>query len=165
MIGVMPANFTFPKGVDLWKPLMAGMNPQQAANRWPFTCKLLGRLKPGVTTAQAEAELNTIIGRVAQQHPETESPAIGWCSPPWPITCLAMRNWGCGPSLRPPGYCCSSLRRTSLTSCLPALLRGQRTCVRAALGRTADDLLSLLKREAWCWLFAAGPRACCSRIG
>lgn len=73
VIGVMPADFSFPKGVDLWKPLMAGMNPQQAANRSIVYLQTVGRLKPGVTVAQAEAELNSIINRVAQQHPETQA--------------------------------------------------------------------------------------------
>ncbi|HKO60923.1 MAG TPA: ABC transporter permease [Pyrinomonadaceae bacterium] len=73
VIGVMPADFTFPRGVDLWKPLMAGMNPQQAASRSVIYLQVVGRLKPGVTASQAEAELNSIISRVAHEHPETQA--------------------------------------------------------------------------------------------
>jgi putative ABC transport system permease protein len=73
VIGVMPASFAFPKGVDIWKPLMTGMNPRQAESRSAVYLQAIGRLKHGVSTAQAEAELNTIIGRVAQQHPETQA--------------------------------------------------------------------------------------------
>jgi putative ABC transport system permease protein len=73
VIGVMPANFEFPKGVDLWKPLLASMNPRLVENRGAVYLQVIGRLKPGITLSQAEAELNTIIGRVANQHPETKA--------------------------------------------------------------------------------------------
>jgi putative ABC transport system permease protein len=73
VIGVMPANFEFPKGVDLWKPLLASMDPRAVENRGITYLQVVGRLKSGVTLAQAEAELNTIIQRVATQHPETKA--------------------------------------------------------------------------------------------
>ena len=73
VIGVMPASFTFPKGVDLWKPLLASMNPRDVDNRSITYLQAIGRLKPGVTVGQAEAELNTIIARLADQHPETQA--------------------------------------------------------------------------------------------
>jgi putative ABC transport system permease protein len=73
VIGVMPPSFAFPKGVDLWKPLMAGMNPRQADHRGVTYLQAIGRLKPGVAVAQAESELNTIIERIAQEHPQTQA--------------------------------------------------------------------------------------------
>jgi putative ABC transport system permease protein len=73
VIGVMPVSFAFPKGVDLWKPLMVGMNPRHAENRSLTYLQAIGRLKPGVTLQQAEAELNTIIARIADEHPETQA--------------------------------------------------------------------------------------------
>ena len=73
VLGVMPANFEFPKGVDLWKPLLASMDPRLLENRGATYLQVIGRLKPGVTLPQAEAELNTIIARVAAQHPETQA--------------------------------------------------------------------------------------------
>jgi len=73
VIGVMPASFEFPRGVDLWKPLLASMNPRLIENRGAVYLQVIGRLKPGITRSQAEAELNTIIGRVAAQHPETKA--------------------------------------------------------------------------------------------
>jgi putative ABC transport system permease protein len=73
VLGVMPANFEFPKGVDLWKPLLASMDPRTVENRGVTYLQAIGRLKPGVTLPQAEAELNTIIARVASQHPETQA--------------------------------------------------------------------------------------------
>ena len=73
VIGVMPANFEFPKGVDLWKPLLTSMDPRMVENRGAIYLQVVGRLKPGVTLSQAEAELNTIIARVATQHPEAKA--------------------------------------------------------------------------------------------
>lgn len=73
VIGVMPADFAFPKGVDLWKPLLQSMDPRAVESRGTTYLQAIGRLKPGVTLAQAEAELNTIIARIAVQHPETNA--------------------------------------------------------------------------------------------
>jgi predicted permease len=73
VVGVMPANFEFPKGVDLWKPLLASMDPRTVENRGVTYLQVIGRLRPGITLSQAEAELNTIIARVAAQHPETKA--------------------------------------------------------------------------------------------
>jgi putative ABC transport system permease protein len=73
VLGVMPASFEFPKGVDLWKPLLAGMDPRALESRGAIYLQAIGRLKPGVTPGQAEAELNTIIGRIAIAHPETKA--------------------------------------------------------------------------------------------
>ncbi|MDX6613984.1 MAG: hypothetical protein QOD75_3170 [Blastocatellia bacterium] len=73
VLGVMPASFEYPKGVDLWKPLLTSMTPREMENRGAVYLQAIGRLKPGVSLAQAESELNTIIARVAAQHPETKA--------------------------------------------------------------------------------------------
>src|SRR6185295_5485826 len=59
VIGVMPADFRFPINDDLW---VASEVSQDVANR--DTGFVFGRLKPGVTQAQARSELNTIWTRV-----------------------------------------------------------------------------------------------------
>ncbi|HKA20394.1 MAG TPA: ABC transporter permease [Blastocatellia bacterium] len=73
IIGVMSRDFEFPRGADIWTPLLSTMNPRIAENRGAVFLQAIGRLKHGVSTEQAEAELNTIIARVAEAHPETES--------------------------------------------------------------------------------------------
>jgi putative ABC transport system permease protein len=73
VIGVMPATFTFPKGVDLWTPLLAGITQRSLESRGAVYLQAVGRLRSGVSLAQAEAEMNTIIGRLAEQYPETEA--------------------------------------------------------------------------------------------
>jgi putative ABC transport system permease protein len=73
VVGVMPAKFEFPKGADLWVPLRATMSARSIENRGAVFLQAIGRLKPDVTTEQAETELNTIISRVAAEHPETKA--------------------------------------------------------------------------------------------
>src|SRR5262245_29776730 len=73
VVGVMPAKFEFPKGADLWLPIRTVMDPQSAERYAMSFMTAVGRLKPGVTLAQAEAEMNTIIARIASQHPEMEA--------------------------------------------------------------------------------------------
>jgi putative ABC transport system permease protein len=73
VVGVMPAKFEFPKGVDLWLPIKTTM-PARATENYGATFLLaVGRLKPGVTLTQAETEMNTVIEGIATQHPETEA--------------------------------------------------------------------------------------------
>ncbi len=89
VVGVMPPKFEFPKGVDLWLPLSATMNARTVASRGAVFLQAVGKLKPGVSREQAEAELNLIIARIAAQYPETN--ATGQRAV---ITPLAHHLWG-----------------------------------------------------------------------
>jgi len=73
VVGVMPSKFEFPKGVDLWLPIRTAMPARAAESRGSTFLLAVGRLKPEVTLTQAEAEMNTVIARIAAQHPETEA--------------------------------------------------------------------------------------------
>jgi putative ABC transport system permease protein len=73
VVGVMPATFAFPRGVDLWMPLLAAMNQRAVESRGATFLQAVGRLKPGVTLDRGEADLNAIIARLAEQYPETEA--------------------------------------------------------------------------------------------
>jgi putative ABC transport system permease protein len=73
VVGVMPAIFEYPKGVDMWLPIRTTTAPRIAESRGASFLQAVGRLRPGVTIAQAEVELNTIISRLAAQYPETEA--------------------------------------------------------------------------------------------
>jgi hypothetical protein len=53
--------------VDVWWALE--MQPQ--ASRGSHFCNAVGRLRQGVSLAQASAEFNAIAGRLAQQFPNT----------------------------------------------------------------------------------------------
>ncbi|MBI1761615.1 MAG: ABC transporter permease [Acidobacteria bacterium] len=73
VVGVMPAKFEYPKGVDLWLPFKTVVPARQTESYGMAFLTAVGRLKPGVTLAQAEAELNAIVARIAAAHPELEA--------------------------------------------------------------------------------------------
>ncbi|HEX8283110.1 MAG TPA: ABC transporter permease [Pyrinomonadaceae bacterium] len=73
VVGVMPADFQFPKGVDIWSALSGNAAPAALQNRQAVFLQAVGRLRPGATPAEAEAEMNTIVGRLASAYPETEA--------------------------------------------------------------------------------------------
>ena len=73
VIGVMSAKFEFPKGVDLWLPIKTVVTARQTESYGASFMTAVGRLRPGVTTAQAESEMNTIISRIAAAHPEMDA--------------------------------------------------------------------------------------------
>lgn len=68
IVGVMPPGFKFPAGAEFWIPLTLN------TKGWPRTMHGMGalaRLKPGVTLAQAQSEMNNIAGRLAEQYPDS----------------------------------------------------------------------------------------------
>ena len=74
VIGVMGPDFQFPSGqFDLWVPIESAMAkaPEQMRNRSLRIFRLLGRLAPGVTLAQAQGQVSAIAARLAKEHPAT----------------------------------------------------------------------------------------------
>ncbi|MBO0722860.1 MAG: ABC transporter permease, partial [Blastocatellia bacterium] len=71
IVGVMPEGFDFPEhGTELWIPL--SISPDQSNNtRDDHPFGVIGRLKPGVTIGQAQAEMDLIHGQLAQEFKET----------------------------------------------------------------------------------------------
>jgi len=66
IIGIMPAGFAFGDGVEFWRPL--ALNPSNPSRGGHFLA-VYARLKPGVTIAQAHAEMKGISERLAAQYP------------------------------------------------------------------------------------------------
>ena len=71
VVGVMPPNFRYPSMVELWTPL--GLKPSFLADYDQTALRVLARLKPGVTLNQAQAQMDSIEQRIAQEHPTTDS--------------------------------------------------------------------------------------------
>ena len=72
VVGIAAPHLWFPGSTDLWIPL--AMDEAKAFRRSDFL-SVIARLKPGVSGAQAQAEMNTITARLEQQYPQTNS---GW---------------------------------------------------------------------------------------
>jgi putative ABC transport system permease protein len=69
VIGVMPPWFSFPEATDLWAP--QDMSTKALGQRGEHSYPAIGRLKPGATIEQAQAELSTIAARLARQYPDS----------------------------------------------------------------------------------------------
>ena len=71
VIGVMPPDMKFPFNNDLWMPLSQLPPEVINAKRGVRNFQAIGRLGPGRTLAQARAELESIVGRLARDYPDT----------------------------------------------------------------------------------------------
>jgi len=69
VIGVMPEGFLYPADQQIWVPLRTSATYQRG-NHW---VRVLGRLKDGVTVAQAQVELDGLMRAFAQQYPESNT--------------------------------------------------------------------------------------------
>jgi predicted permease len=75
VVGVLPKSFDFAtvfapgSHFDLYFPFP--LTPE--TNRWGNTMAMIGRLKPGVTVANARSEVRLLAGRLTAAHPERNS--------------------------------------------------------------------------------------------
>jgi putative ABC transport system permease protein len=84
VVGVLPASFKFPEKVDLWLPF--SFTAADWKNDWAHHyVEVVGRLKPGITTDQVRAELDTVIPRVLPNFPPD------W-KEKWGVTLVPMRE-------------------------------------------------------------------------
>jgi predicted permease len=80
IVGVMPSDFAFPsKDTQLWKPLAPSQRTR--GNRGGFFLSVIGRLKPGVTTEQARAEMTRIGAEIETAHPDSNKGYGVWVVP------------------------------------------------------------------------------------
>src|SRR6478736_5389608 len=75
IIGVMPQNFKFPNFEELWTPLYNQFPPiprgQLVIGANNAAPSVMGRLKPGVTLDQANAEFINVARQLAREYPKT----------------------------------------------------------------------------------------------
>jgi putative ABC transport system permease protein len=71
IIGVMPASFRFPLDANYPAEFWRLLRPDQ--ERGSNHLSVVARLKPEVTMAQAQAEMDTVAGRLAAQYPQSNT--------------------------------------------------------------------------------------------
>ena len=77
VVGVLPEGFTFPIEVekaDMWTPL--ALDGELLEQRGAHYLKVVARLKPGVSSQTAQAEMTTIASRLEEQYPEDNTNRI-----------------------------------------------------------------------------------------
>ena len=68
IVGVMPPGIKFPTRAELWTQLIPNAENMKRARR---DHSVVGRVKPGVSRAQAQTELSGIASRLATEYPDT----------------------------------------------------------------------------------------------
>src|SRR5262249_20243366 len=64
VIGVMPQEFDFPPGTAVWVPREFRVETVRTGHNW----RGIGRVRDGLTVAQARADLSTIAHRIRDQY-------------------------------------------------------------------------------------------------
>jgi putative ABC transport system permease protein len=78
LAGVIRPILEYRLAADVWTPMAftpADLAPEKRGSQ---SIDVIGRLKPGVTLAQANAEFQTIAARLAHQYPENYKPEFGY---------------------------------------------------------------------------------------
>ena len=73
IVGVLPEEANFPARIDVFT--VSDLDPTDRARGGSHNLRTIGRLKPGVTIEQTQAEMNTLTQRQAELYPDTNR---GW---------------------------------------------------------------------------------------
>lgn len=80
IVGVMPDDFDYPLATQVWVPLV--LTPAEKADRVAHRLLAVGRLRPDVSPAQADAELRATASVVERRYPNTTA---GWSAAVVPL--------------------------------------------------------------------------------
>jgi putative ABC transport system permease protein len=68
IVGVAPRGFAYPSWVRLWSPIVINNDKPPRGDHY---LRAIGRLKPGVTLPEAQAQMTTIARRIAAEYPKS----------------------------------------------------------------------------------------------
>ena len=71
VVGVMPRGFELPEATEMWRPWI--LDDSQRQDRFSAYIRVVGRLAPGVTLAQAQSELNSAASRLEREFPRSNT--------------------------------------------------------------------------------------------
>jgi predicted permease len=76
VVGVVRQEQRFPETTEMWLPLRIDPGMLAEDNRGAAFLRLIGRLAPGVTIEQADAEFSTLSAGIATRFPETRAGTV-----------------------------------------------------------------------------------------
>jgi putative ABC transport system permease protein len=151
VIGVMPPNFKFPISEQLWVPLYNEFPLKPRGDLSGIGPAILGRLKPGVSLDQVNAEFVGLAKRMAKDNPKTNGQLVSASVQP-------LLNAFTGPQLRQTVYAMlGAVIVVLLIACVNvmnmqfgrAALRAKELAVRGALGATRSRLVRQMMTESF----------------
>ncbi|MGH7476431.1 MAG: ABC transporter permease, partial [Longimicrobiales bacterium] len=71
VVGVLPPALAYPEATDLWMPKV--FRPGETEERSSSYMLAVGRLAPGVSVAQAQADLDRVAAQLATEYPRTNA--------------------------------------------------------------------------------------------
>ena len=151
VIGVMPPNFKFPISEQLWVPLFNEFPPKPRGDLSGIGPAIMGRLKPGVSIDQVNAEYVGLAKRMAKDNPKTNGQLVSASVQP-------LINTFTGPQLRQIVYAMlGAVIVVLLIACVNvmnmqfgrAALRAKELAIRGALGATRWRLVRQMMTESF----------------
>jgi putative ABC transport system permease protein len=68
VVGVMPAGFSYPDETEIWGPLAFSPNDLSENSRGGHGLEVLGRMKPGLSLAQVQSDMDRVGKTMLEQH-------------------------------------------------------------------------------------------------